>query len=80
MTAVDTIEPRALAAELNVSLRMVLDFVRAGHLTTCKGRVTRESADELRWKLACAVAEGREGGDSEPETLVASAPPRPRQE
>lgn len=52
----DSISVRALAGELNVSLDMVRDFIRAGHLELDGGKVTAESADNLRWHLALAKA------------------------
>lgn len=55
---VECIEIRELARELNVSIRVLRDLVRAGHLEL-RGEdyITRDSADELRWTLACARAD-----------------------
>ena len=45
---------RELARELNVSVQVLRDLARAGHLQLRDGYVTRDSADDLRWTLACA--------------------------
>jgi len=66
----DSIGIRALADELNVSRDMVRDFVRAGHLTVRGGKVTKDTADNLRWHLAMARADATEGVNGEQQGLL----------
>lgn len=43
---------RALADELNVSVDFLRGLARAGRIEMDRGRVLKDSADELRWLLA----------------------------
>jgi hypothetical protein len=61
---------RALADELNVSPQMIKDFVHAGHLETVNGRVSKDSADNLRWHLALARTDTSEGVNGEQQGLL----------
>lgn len=69
----DTVEARALADALNVRVKFLYDLARQGHLTIRDGRVEKDTADDLRWRLACAQASaGGDGWDAAPTTPTRS--------
>jgi hypothetical protein len=53
---VETVGIRDLADELNVSVQLIKDLLYAGKLKAVGNRVTKDSADELRWHLAAHKA------------------------
>lgn len=54
MTVPDHVPIRDLARELNVSVQALRDLARAGHIVVHDDLVTKDSADDVRWKMAFA--------------------------
>ena len=48
----DTVSFYDLADELNVRVVLLVQLAQAGKLATKGNRITKDSADELRWTLA----------------------------